>query len=45
MPARPPPVRPSALEEEATVLGALAIGLSTAVDLVFDRAVAEPAVG
>ncbi|MFC6878811.1 MULTISPECIES: ROK family transcriptional regulator [Actinomadura] len=44
-PLDPPPVRPSALEEEATVLGALAIGLSTAVDLVFDRAVAEPAVG
>ncbi|MBO2454895.1 ROK family transcriptional regulator [Actinomadura barringtoniae] len=44
-PLDPPPIRPSALAEEATVVGALAVGLATALDIVFNRAVAEPAVG
>ncbi|WP_051468207.1 ROK family transcriptional regulator [Actinomadura oligospora] len=44
-PLDPPPVEPSALGADATVLGALAIGVSTAMDLVFHRKVAEPAVG
>ncbi|MFI0451584.1 ROK family protein [Actinomadura sp. 6N118] len=44
-PLDPPPIEPSVLAEEATVLGALATGLSTAIDIVFNRAVGEPAVG
>jgi predicted NBD/HSP70 family sugar kinase len=44
-PLDPPPIRLSALAEEATVVGALAVGLATALDIVFNRAVAEPAVG
>lgn len=44
-PLDPPPIRPSALAEEATVIGAVAVGLATALDIVFNRAVAEPAVG
>lgn len=44
-PLSPPPVRLSALAGDATVLGALAIGLATAREIVFNRAVADPAVG
>jgi predicted NBD/HSP70 family sugar kinase len=41
-PLSPPPIRPSALKAEAIVLGALAIGLTTAREIVFNRAVATP---
>jgi hypothetical protein len=44
-PLTPPPIRPSALKAEATVLGALAIGLSSAREIVFNRAVADAVVG
>ncbi|MGI8331137.1 ROK family transcriptional regulator [Actinomadura scrupuli] len=43
-PLSPPPIEVSTLGREAVVLGALAIGLSTAREIVFNRAVAEPAV-
>ena len=41
-PLSPPPIRPSALGAEAIVLGALAVGLSTAREIVFEGAVAAP---
>jgi hypothetical protein len=44
-PLSPPPIQVSTLSHEAVVLGALAIGLSQARETVFNRAVAEPAVG
>ncbi|MCW2942725.1 MAG: hypothetical protein JWN00_5710 [Actinomycetia bacterium] len=44
-PLSPPPIQVSTLSHEAVVLGALAIGLSQARESVFNRAVAEPAVG
>lgn len=39
----PPRIEVSTLGEDAVILGALAVGLSTARDLVFERAVAGPA--
>jgi predicted NBD/HSP70 family sugar kinase len=44
-PLTPPPVRISALEDDATVLGAVATALGTGREILFDRAVAEPATG
>jgi predicted NBD/HSP70 family sugar kinase len=41
-PLSPPPIKVSTLGREAVVLGALAIGLATAREIVFHRAVAEP---
>lgn len=41
-PLTPPPVELSALESDATVLGAVATGLSTAREILFTKAVAEP---
>jgi predicted NBD/HSP70 family sugar kinase len=43
-PLHPPPIEVSTLGREAVVLGALATGLTTAREIVFNRAVAEPAV-
>ncbi|GAB3682730.1 ROK family protein [Actinocorallia lasiicapitis] len=42
-PLTPPPVEMSALEGEATVLGAVATALTTAREMLFSRAVARPA--
>jgi hypothetical protein len=44
-PLTPPHVRISALEDDATVLGAVATALGTGRDILFDQAVAEPATG
>jgi predicted NBD/HSP70 family sugar kinase len=44
-PLESPPIEVSMLSRDAVVLGALAIGLSTAREIVFNRAVAEPVVG
>jgi hypothetical protein len=43
-PLNAPPIEVSTLGREAVVLGALAIGLTTTREIVFNRAVAEPAV-
>jgi predicted NBD/HSP70 family sugar kinase len=43
-PLGPPPIEVSTLSRDAVVLGALAIGLATAREIVFNRAVAEPVV-
>jgi predicted NBD/HSP70 family sugar kinase len=43
-PLGPPPIEVSTLSRDAVVLGALAIGLATAREIVFNHAVAEPVV-